>query len=214
MGLTKPSTSQLKASGDSGSRLRVQDNRSIGTRGSDEDAISEITGGSFDSSQGILTLEFANAAPIKIANFPCLKDIKEGKQGKQGDRGEDGDAGKDGENGKNGESGCEGEEGEEGKQGVTGPTGAIGPIGETGPTGATGAEGKQGKRGPTGATGAMGKRGPTGAAGTQGKQGEMGPPGKINIIISTYDPGPKAKAGALWVNPKISNPSSYNLQWP
>lgn len=100
--------------------------------------------GSFDRTNGQLSINIPNVGSLLISGLPTINDIGYGPSGATGKDGADGInglMGKDGLRGVDGCSGARGSEGVQGKQGVVGPRGKVGPTGATGPTGAAGAPG-------------------------------------------------------------------------
>lgn len=170
-----------------------------------ESDVSEIAGGFYDRQLGELTLTLYNGDAVKIAGFPSAGNIPVGPTGPQGLAGKDGKDGRDGKDGAKGEQGCEGPQGPQGATGATGPDGRDGRMGEQGVRGCPGPKGPPGERGATGPIGPLGPTGPRGAQGPKGVPGAAGPDGKVNIVVSTTDPG-AVGAGWLWVNPSATVP--------
>lgn len=170
---------------------------------------SEITSeSSYDETSGILTLRFENGSNVQIKGFPTAGTIPPGRQGNRGETGADGKDGRDGRDGRDGNIGCtgpvgpDGDDGNPGKDGRNGNPGLPGDIGPTGPTGNTGPPGPTGSMGRPGPTGATGKTGPTGPTGAEG------PSGKLQIVVSSTQPG-NLPAGVLWVNPSIDQSATW-----
>lgn len=202
MAITKLPTNMIRAKGEKDSSIiEVQNERLAATTPTDV-PISEIETAFYDSSQGVLTLRFANNTELRIPDFPVVSRIPVGGTGPQGLPGKNGKDGEKGRDGAAGAAGCAGQQGamgDTGTKGATGPTGAMGPQGATGPQGPLGL---QGPIGPTGPQGAEGPQGPRGEQGPQGKPGQKGPEGFMNIIVSTTEPEKgKRVDGMLWVNP-------------
>lgn len=170
-----------------------------------ESDVSEIAGGFYDRQQGELTLTMYNGTAIKISGFPASGNIPAGPTGPQGLQGKDGRDGRDGKDGAQGEPGCEGPPGPQGATGNTGPDGRDGRMGEQGVRGCPGPKGPPGERGATGPEGPVGPTGPQGKQGAKGVPGTAGADSKVNIIVSTTDPG-AVGAGWLWVNPSATAP--------
>lgn len=206
--LTKVNTSMVRGeTSDTSTDLLITESGELIQKTPEESDVNEVTAGSFDPQQGILTLTLYDGNTVRINNFPTEGRIpqgptgptgpagKDGKNGKDGNKGETGDPGCDGADGNKGEAGDQGEEGRQGKQGPTGEKGCPGPKGEKGETG------DQGPQGPIGPTGPQGDPGPTGPAGAKGESGT------VNVIVSTTDPG-AVGAGVIWVNPLATSAES------
>ncbi|AXG66499.1 putative tail fiber protein [Dickeya phage vB_DsoM_JA33] len=209
MPLVKVDVGMITATGAS-DNTPIRANAGVLTASADESGVpSEITDeSSYDETSGILTLRFENGKSIQIKGFPTASSIPPGRQGARGETGADGKDGRDGRDGAQGGIGCtgpvgpdgdEGPPGKDGRDGNPGIPGEIGPTGATGPTGNVGPTGPMGRPGPTGATGKTGPTGPT---------GPEGPSGKLQIVVSSTQPGNMA-AGVLWVNPSIDQAATW-----
>lgn len=115
-----------------------------------------ITGGLFDPTSGVLTLNFSDSSALTVTGFLTNSNIGVGPEGPPGPAGKPGANGRHGIDGRPGTPGC------------TGPRGYRGPMGPTGPAGPHGGGGSTGPAGPSGPTG------PTGPAGEDGKTPEFG----------------------------------------
>lgn len=100
-----------------------------------------LVGGSYDSSQGVLTLVFDSGRTLQISGFLTVSGVGIGEKGDSGLNGLDGLPGVDGVNGMQGLRGATGPQGLKGEQGV---------IGNDGRPGDRGAAGEQGETGPGG----------------------------------------------------------------
>lgn len=200
-GLTRTPLNMISASGETDSTNVIVQEQQLTVAQPEESAISEVDSGYFDSLQGILTLYMSNGTQMKIGGFPTADKIPAGPTGPQGLPGEDGQPGKNGRNGEKGAPGCEGDEGPKGKTGETGREGRDGLPGPPGIRGCQGPRGERGEIGPTGPRGDIGPTGPRGEPGPAGSAGQPGPAGKVNIVVSSTDPGSSIGAGGLWVNP-------------
>lgn len=202
MPMTRVPTNMIRAPGErDASILEVKNERLSATAPVDAD-VSEISGGLYDETQGVITLRFYNGQELRITGLPVPSRIPVGPTGPQGLPGLDGKNGKDGRDGAPGPAGCEGPQGVIGQTGPKGETGRTGQPGPAGPTGPTGPQGLQGPMGPTGPQGPEGPQGPRGEQGPQGRPGPKGPEGYMNIIVSTTEPEEKDRVdGLLWVNP-------------
>lgn len=202
MPMTRVPTNMIRAPGErDASILEVKNERLSATAPVDAD-VSEISGGLYDETQGVITLRFYNGQELRITGLPVPSRIPVGPTGPQGLPGLDGKNGKDGRDGAPGPAGCEGPQGVIGQTGPKGETGRTGQPGPAGPTGPTGPQGLQGPMGPTGPQGPEGPQGPRGEQGPQGRPGPKGPEGFMNIVVSTTEPEEKDRVdGMLWVNP-------------
>lgn len=200
MSLTKTPVQMIAAKGFGDQTQIVVQGEKLTPSVPTETKISEVSGGSYDAQQGILTLRMYNGETVRIEGFPISDRIPVGPTGPQGLPGRDGIDGKDGRDGAVGASGCEGPQGIMGQPGPRGETGRQGQQGIMGPYGLQGPEGVQGPPGPTGPQGPIGPQGPRGDMGPQGRTGARGPDGYMNIVVSTSAPT-SPTAGMLWVNP-------------
>lgn len=168
----------------------------------------EVVGGTFDSSSGVLTLVFFDGTSQIIEGFPTEAKIPAGPTGPQGFDGEDGEDGINGRDGMAGPAGCAGIRG---MVGLTGPRGETGRVGQMGPVGPEGPLGLIGLQGPPGKTGERGHTGPKGKRGDKGPRGRPGPPGEegfLDIVVSVEEPEEK-EDGTLWVNPEADYVCGY-----
>lgn len=142
MGLTRVATTMLSAPGGATNAKLVAKKGAVvaDTNPDSSTPVAEISSAYYDSSAGVLTLNFYNDTILSISGFPTISDIPEGKQGPKG---ETGDSGKDGADGQNGSTGAAGCQGEVGATGATGDPGRDGAPGEPGLPGPPGFEGPQ-----------------------------------------------------------------------
>lgn len=209
--LTKPPIEAVKANGGADQKdVIVQDGR-LAAGNKEDSQVSEIEDAFFDSTTGILVLNFNNRETIRVSGFPTFSSIPEGPQGPQGEPGEDGKQGRDGRDGDTGAPGCVGPIGPKGIEGDPGRNGEDGAPGAPGPKGCPGPVGDRGPKGEPGDVGEPGVQGPPGETGPQGPVGPRGPAGRINYVISTADPGTSAGPGSIWINPNITD---ENPAWP
>ena len=143
-GLTRPSTDMIYARGDTpeATEIIVTDGK-LEIKVPTASDVSEVASGSYDETQGILTLILSNGSQLDVKGFPTpggLLQGDEGPQGPQGDPGVDGVDGKDGERGQTGCQGPEGERGARGPAGIDGRDGVQGPQGPQGPQAAAAVE--------------------------------------------------------------------------
>lgn len=204
-GLTRIPAQLIFAPGQaSQTEVVVQQERLVVTDPLESD-VSEISGGFYDWQLGELSLTLYNGDVVKIKGFPTVGNIPAGPTGPTGLPGKDGRDGRDGKDGEKGDPGCDGPPGPTGATGATGPDGRDGQMGQQGQRGCPGPKGAPGERGPTGPMGAIGPTGPQGKQGEQGRPGTAGADSKVNIVVSTTDPG-NVGAGWLWVNPSAVAP--------
>lgn len=201
MSLTRTPLSMVRAEGTPDATNVIVEEQQLKTAVPVESSVSEVDSGYYDPLLGILTLYMSNGEQMKIAGFPTADKIPSGPTGPQGLRGEDGEPGKNGRNGEKGAPGCDGPEGPKGKTGESGKDGRDGLPGPPGIRGCQGPRGERGEQGPTGPRGDIGPTGPRGEAGPAGTAGQPGPAGKVNIVVSSTDPGSSIGGGGLWVNP-------------
>lgn len=201
MSLTRTPLQMIRAEGERDATNVVVQDQQLATSPPEESSVSEVDSGYYDPLQGILVLYMSNGDQLKIGGFPTADKIPAGPTGPQGLPGEDGQDGKNGRDGEKGAPGCEGPEGPKGKSGEAGRDGRDGLPGPPGIRGCQGPRGERGPTGPTGPRGNLGPTGPRGEAGPAGSPGQPGPAGKVNIVVSTTDPGSSIGAGGLWVNP-------------
>lgn len=208
MSLTRTPVSMITAEGEANASDVIVADQQLAVGVPTESSISEVDSGYYDPLQGILTLYMSNGSQKKIAGFPTADKIPAGPTGPQGLPGEDGEDGKSGRDGEKGSQGCDGPEGPKGKIGEAGRDGRDGLPGPPGIRGCAGPRGERGEIGPTGPRGDIGPTGPRGEAGPAGGAGQPGPAGKVNIVVSSTDPGSSIGAGGLWVNPGSITPPS------
>lgn len=208
MSLTRTPLQMIKADGETNAPNVVVEEERLRAEPLTESDISEVSGGAYDAQLGVLTLYFFNGSQLKIGGFPTPDKIPAGPTGPQGLPGTDGKNGKSGRDGEKGAQGCQGPEGPKGKKGEPGRDGRDGLPGPPGIRGCAGPRGERGPTGPTGPRGDIGPTGPRGEPGPAGTAGTPGPTGKVNIVVSTTDPGSSIGAGGLWVNPNGSTGST------
>lgn len=203
VGLTKINSEMVFAEGRPEETSVVVENSHLKAKAPTEPDVSEVQGGYYDRQLGVLSLTMFNGDRIQISGFPTSSNIPAGPTGPQGLPGRDGENGRDGRDGEKGEPGCEGPPGPTGAPGATGPDGRPGQRGVQGERGCPGPKGPPGATGPTGPRGPVGPTGPTGEQGPNGAPGPAGPEGRVNIVVSTTDPG-AVGSGWLWVNPSAT----------
>lgn len=143
MPLTRPPLTLIAPVGDlnAGNPVKTDGRRLVVT---EPDAIEDdlrLTSGSYDSTTGVLSLEFQSGRKIEISGFLTITSVGVGQKGEKGDSGRDGIDGVDGVNGRDGPRGWTGPQGlrgEKGDTGVQGPAGDRGDVGEKGEPGAPG----------------------------------------------------------------------------
>lgn len=204
-GLTKIHSSMIFAPGEvSQTEVIVSGERLVVSNPLESD-VSELAGGFYDWQLGELSLTMYNGDVVKIKGFPTAGSIPPGPTGPTGLPGKDGRDGRDGKDGAKGDPGCDGPPGPKGATGATGPDGRDGQMGQQGIRGCPGPKGAPGERGATGPMGPLGPTGPRGDQGPPGRPGAPGPDSKVNIVVSTTDPG-NVGGGWLWVNPSAIAP--------
>jgi hypothetical protein len=99
--------------------------------------------GAFNSTTGVLTLNFKSGRKLEIGGFLTVSSVGRGEKGETGAAGKAGIDGKDGLNGRDGSrgwTGSQGLRGEKGESGVQGPVGVQGDKGEKGDVGPPGVD--------------------------------------------------------------------------
>jgi len=209
--LTRPPMESVNANGTASQTDVIVKDGKLAAGNKEDSQTAEVQDIFFDSTVGILVIEFTNGETKRVSGFPTFGTIPDGPAGPTGDPGEDGKEGRDGRDGETGAPGCFGPIGPKGVEGDPGRNGEDGAPGAPGPKGCPGPAGNKGPKGEPGDVGEPGVQGPPGDTGPQGPEGERGPAGKINYIISTSDPGTSAGAGSIWINPNITETSPA---WP